>query len=145
MKNYGLQSSAVTDLSNILKRFEVLRAFEGPQLLLAWELFDDNDIDEFKIIKKEGAYPLSITDGIPVFSGSNSGSYSDLDVSGGTIYYYTLLLRLAGESDFVFDIINMGKALAISTGYYHKKLWGLLPQLYRTRDVITDELQIMEI
>ena len=145
MKNYGLQSSAVTDLSNILKSFEVSRAFEGPQLLLDWEFFDDNDIDEFKIIKKEGAYPLSITDGIPVFSGSNSGSYGDLDVSGGTIYYYTLLLRLAGESDFVFDIIGMGKALAISTGYYHKKLWALLPQIYRTRDVITDELQVMEI
>jgi hypothetical protein len=37
LKNYGFQSEAAVDLSNIIKRFEVARAYEGPQILLEWE------------------------------------------------------------------------------------------------------------
>jgi hypothetical protein len=141
IKNYGFQSEAATDLSNIIRRFEVSRAYEGPQILLNWGFYNDSQIAEFKIMKKEGAYPLSVNDGILVVFGNSSGAYGDLEVNGGTIYYYTLFVRLAGESKFVFDTISMGKALAIATGYYQDVLWKLIPQVYRIRDEIQIPLQ----
>jgi hypothetical protein len=141
VKNYGFQSEAAADLSNVIRRFAVARAYEGPQILLEWEFFDDSQIAEFKIMKKEGAYPLSITDGVLVVFGNNSGAHGDLEVKGGTIYYYTLFVKPADEDSFVFDTISMGKALAIATGYYQDVLWKLMPQVYRIRDEIQVSLQ----
>jgi hypothetical protein len=92
-------------------------------------------------MKKEGAYPLSINDGILAISGNSSGAYGDLEVSGGTIYYYTLFVRLEGENKFVFDTVCLGKALAVETGYYQGVLWHLIPQIYRIRDEIQTTLQ----
>jgi len=140
-KNYGFQSDAAFDLSNVIRRFDVARAYEGPQILLEWGFFNDADVEEFKIMKKEGAYPLSINDGILVVFGSSSGAYGDLWVSGGTIYYYTLFVKLVGGDDFVFDTVSMGKALAVKTGYYQDALWHLIPQVYRIRDEIQRTLK----
>ena len=134
--NYGIQGNITGDLKNIVKLFEVNRAYEGPQIALTWEFYDDSLISEFKLIKKEGAYPLSVNDGILVVSNNQSGIYGDLEVNGGTIYYYTLFVKLAGETDFKFDTNCMGKALAIQTGYYQDILWRSIPQVYRVRDKI---------
>jgi len=141
LKNYGFQSEAAVDLSNVIRQFKVARAYEGPQILLEWGFFDDSQIAEFNIMKKEGAYPLSTNDGILVVFGSSSGAYGDLGVNAGTIYYYTLFVRLVGEDDFVFDTVSMGKALAMATGYYQDALWRLIPEIYRIRDEIKTTLQ----
>jgi hypothetical protein len=141
IKNYGFQSEAAVDLSNVIRRFEVDRAYEGPQVLLEWEFYDDSLIAEFKIMKKEGAYPLTINDGVLVVFGNNSGAHGDLEVKGGVIYYYTLFVKLAGQSSFVFDKVSLGKAMAIETGYYQDVLWKLTPQVYRIRDEIQISLK----
>jgi hypothetical protein len=145
LKNYGFQSEAAVDLSDVIRRFEVKRAYEGPQVLLEWEFYDEGRIAGFKIMKKEGAYPLSINDGVLVALGSSSGAYGDLEVDEGTIYYYTLFVRSVGENDFVFDTISMGKALAIATGYYQDLLWKSLPQIYRIRDEMSRALQTTQV
>ena len=139
--NYGIQGNITGDLKNIVKRFEVARAYEGPQIALTWEFYDDSLISAFKIIKKEGSYPLSVNDGILALSDNQSGMYGDLEVTGGTIYYYTLFVKLAGEEEFKFDTNCMGKALAIKTGYYQDALWRLIPQVYRVRDKIQTNLK----
>jgi hypothetical protein len=140
-KNYGFQSEAAVDLSLIVKTFNVTRGYEGPQILLEWEFFNDADLVEFKVMKKEGAYPLSVNDGILTVLGNTSGVYGDLEINPGAVYYYTLFVKLAGEDKFVFDTVSMGKALAINTGYYQNVLWQLIPQIYRIRDEVQSTLQ----
>ncbi len=139
--NYGIQGNITGDLKDIVKLFEVARAYEGPQIVLKWEFYDDSQVATFKIVKKEGAYPLSVNDGILVLFNTGSGAYGDLEVAGGTIYYYTLFVKLAGEEDFKFDTNCMGKALAIKTGYYQDALWRLIPQVYRVKDEVQINLE----
>ncbi|MBI5788698.1 MAG: hypothetical protein HZA78_07585 [Candidatus Schekmanbacteria bacterium] len=139
--NYGFQSEAATDLSNVVQRFKVGRAYEGPQILLGWGFFNDDNVAEFKIMKKAGAYPLSINDGILVVSGNSSGAYGDLEVNAGAIYYYTMFVKLAGETEFKFDTSCMGKALAVRTGYYQDALWRLIPQVYRVKNGVQIDLE----
>ncbi|MFQ5647410.1 MAG: hypothetical protein ACE5GM_10800 [bacterium] len=132
--NYGFPSSAGTDLSTVLEKFEVTRGHEGPQIKLEWKFFDSNDIDALKIIKKIGAYPLHISDGILAWEDTISGFYADLAVTAGELYYYTLFIQLAGQTEWVFSQKGMGKAHVYKTGYYEDKLWELLPEIYRTHD-----------
>jgi len=54
--NYGIQGNITGDLKSIVKKFEVSRAYEGPQITLTWEFYADSLISAFKIVKKEGAY-----------------------------------------------------------------------------------------
>ncbi|MFQ5647264.1 MAG: hypothetical protein ACE5GM_10060 [bacterium] len=132
--NYGFPSSAGTDLSNVLEKFEVTRGYEGPQIKLEWKFFDSNDIDALKIVKKIGAYPLHVSDGILAWEDTISGFYADLEVTAGELYYYTIFIQLAGQTEWVFSQKGMGKALALQTGYYENKLWELLPEIYRIHD-----------
>ncbi len=134
LKNYGFPSDEATDLSGIIESFEVKRAFEGPQVLISWDFYNDDDVDAVRILKKTGSYPLSINDGIEVFLATGSGYWADLDVIKGIVYYYTMFVKLAGEDNYVFDILGMCEVLVIETGYYQDSLWKSIPQLYRERD-----------
>jgi len=133
-KNYGFRSEAATDLKNIIKKFAVSRSHVGLRLELEWEFYDDESIEKFKILKKEGAYPLSVKDGIWVASGITSGTESDLNVENGTFYYYTMFVKLPRKPEFVFDILGMARALAVDGGYYQDALWNLIPGIYRHED-----------
>ena len=134
LKNCGFPSGEAADITPYLSSFKVSPPYEGPQALLEWEFVDDALIGEFKIRKKEGAYPLVASDGILVVHNKISGAYGDLDVKEGTIYYYTMFIRPQGELNYSFSELSMGKVLALQTGYYENKLWEELPQLYHIND-----------
>ncbi|MBK5239843.1 hypothetical protein [Clostridium sp.] len=57
------------------------------QIILSWINPTDPDFVGVKILRKEGSYPTSITDGILVYTGANT-AYTDTTVINGTTYYY---------------------------------------------------------
>ena len=57
------------------------------QVVLAWVNPVDTDFVGVKILRKEGSYPTSPTDGVLVYSGANT-SYTDTTVTNGTQYFY---------------------------------------------------------
>ncbi len=93
LKNYGVPSSDFTDLSAYLKSFSVENGMEGPQASIAWEFA--GAIDAIKIIKKEGAYPTSIYDGIEVWSGSST--WTEVAPQPDTEFYIYSLVVFNGK------------------------------------------------
>ncbi|WP_189910962.1 hypothetical protein [Clostridium cochlearium] len=59
------------------------------QVILTWSNPTDEDFAGVKILRKEGSYPLSVTDGTLVYTGANT-SYVDITVINDTTYYYRI-------------------------------------------------------
>lgn len=80
---YALDKITPTKPSN-------LRIFGGPdQILLSWSNPIDIDFVRNVIVRKEGSYPISVTDGVRVYEGKGL-EFTDTKISKAKIYYYAV-------------------------------------------------------
>jgi hypothetical protein len=134
VSNYGLEVSAIPG-SMAPSSFSVLRSFEGPQIVINWAE-PSAAVDKVRLVRKKGSYPLNINDGatlLECFSGAQF-KYCDRDVEHLTYYYYTLFTHEAATDTWGFSPKSMGKALALRTGKFERRLWHLTAPINRNMD-----------
>lgn len=116
--------------------FCVRRGYEGPQIVINWNLPPVSP-DRICLVRKWGEWPRNIQDGLILVDEErpfSTFSYADMDCEAYQVYYYCLFARRAADGVWVLDNKYKGKAFAIPTGYFEHKMWRLLPNVYHEQD-----------
>jgi len=143
---------------------EVVRGYEGPQLVLRWT--PPNPAFVLKIVRKLGGYPESVDDGVVVVTDTapfSVTSYSDRDVEPLFVYYYAMFVgelvpvsragyfphsyfpsgyfcgsyfppAVTTVTEYATNEAMRGKEFAVETGFFENRMWGLLPNTYHRAD-----------
>src|SRR5262245_28967029 len=92
-----LFGSAEIDLNFVPRDFSVVRAAEGPQILISWTdpIEETASPFEYQLRRAPYWYPKNLEDGDLVSSGTSSGDrvISDRDVIADQVYHYTLFVN----------------------------------------------------
>lgn len=133
---YGAGDSIV--FGSVPTAFSVRSAFEGPQIVMSWDPVAPNGISELRLLRKTGSFSVDDDDGkelIREFSpGPFSTTFVDRNVDDGTVYYYTLMVQDVITGFILFDSTTQKSALALDTSFFKKRMFALLPSLYRLAD-----------
>lgn len=135
-------------MAELVTSFAANPAREGPQVITSWTFPSDFSslVDEIKLVRKQGSFPESITDGKEVFSSTTftETEFADLDVTRGVCFYYTMFSQRKSDALFVFDSTTQDEVMPYETGFFEDALFRKLPQLYRVQDALVGEQKILE-
>ncbi len=102
-------TSTIDNVTN----FTITRGFEGPQLVLSWEV-PALPFDELILMRKRYDFSRSPTDGLVLQTGDFT-QYTDTDLVHAEYFYYTIFVR-RGTVFFVSVVESNKKAIGFSTG-----------------------------
>lgn len=128
------------DLDVLVRELRLRRGLEGPQLILTWKVpADTTDIEAIVVVRKKYEFPATVGDGLIVFDGPPAdGFVTDLDLAPCTCYYYTVFTKTFG-GDYLHHVTTQAAELAIETGFFAKKLFNMLPDMYVIGDKRLEE------
>jgi len=130
----------VVDTDLLAQEVTLRRGLEGPQLVLTWKApLDSASVDRIVVVRKKYEFAELPTAGggqTIVFDGPpGDGSVTDIapDIEPCRCYYYTVFsVKADGEEHH--DPSTQAADFAIETGFFAKKLFELLPDLYVVGD-----------
>ncbi len=150
---FGPAISIDPQADNVLvSNFVAEPGHEGPQILLSWTPpAIPGDVDELRMVRKLGSYPLAIDDGVVILTLvggdiQNVTNFSDRLLDEDVqLYYYTMFSQKDSDLGYLFDSRTITKSFAYSTEAIHERLYfKLLPGLYRSTDLLQDPLLPLE-
>lgn len=130
----------------LVRDLQIRRGMEGPQLILTWKAPKSGGCAEkLIIVRRKYDFPLSTSEPKIVYEGPvTDGFFVDLEVTPCVCYYYTVFTQLPG-GDQLFGPVSQVAEFAIETGFFARKLFQLLPDLYVVSDKKQDELEISKL
>ena len=102
--------------------FNIRRGFEGAQIILTWNFPLVNPPLSIKIIRRRNAFPITLDDGVEVFTTTSAEEFIDTDLAALDFYYYSVFSQVS-IGLFVTQTINQGKELALDTGFFENRIF----------------------
>lgn len=134
-------------MGTLATNVSIFRAFEGPQLVLAWTNCDDVGLTRVQVRRGISNFPQDETEGnqvyldnAPVISGDVK--FPDLTVVGQDTYYYTIFMEVLGT--WYSGPTTQAKEIAFDNSDFHQRLWKALPEIYRRKDLETAQYPLQQ-
>ena len=132
-------------MGNIATAVTVVRALDGPQLVITWTNPVPGGPAFQQVMVRRGLvdWPITITAGEQIYNDATPPTegatimVSDTAVVGQQAYYYTVFTKIAGT--WYYDSTTQRKIVAHDNSDFHARLWSGLPEVYRVRDSETGQ------
>jgi hypothetical protein len=136
-----LPGGTAFDPDKIVQNVRLRRGLEGPQLILEWDAPKVIPLGgTVRIVRKLYEFSTSPYDGIVVFEGPTAAGFvDDLDLEACKCYYYTIFARELTPDLWYFSPETQASEIAIATGYFPKRLFELLPNVYILGDKLLED------
>lgn len=122
-------------------------AIEGPQVIVSWTFPDgfSGSVDEIRLVRRQGSFPSSVSDGKLVFSSTtfSETEFADLDVERGICFYYKMFSKESSSGLFRADSTVEDEVMPYETGFFKDALARKLPDEILIQDAIVGEQKIL--
>lgn len=110
---YGFSVYSDTVLRKIITNLTARRGVEGPQIILTWDKPEEYmNVDNIRIVRKMGSFPLNETDGKILLTTSNTEleQYTDFPGYGPEYFYY----KIFSESSSVWYSTRLAEVVELA-------------------------------
>jgi len=136
--------SVIISDPRLVRGVTIRRGLEGPQIVVEWEAPEEPPLGGIvRVLRKtyEFASDAYDTAAVNVYEGDvGAGHVSDLDLDPCSCYYYTVFTFDPLTYEWVYSVGTQASLLAIESGYFTDRLFGLLPEVYVLGDKLMGEV-----